>query len=77
MAERYCIRCEGRLTADEIALFRKLICREAEEYLCMDCLSRDLDTPRKRLEELVDYYHRTGVCCLFPKYEEANRRDLS
>ena len=70
MAERYCIRCEETLTADDIALFRKLICREAEEYMCIGCLAKDLDFPRKKLDDLVDFFHRTGVCCLFPKYDE-------
>ncbi len=65
-----CIRCEEALTADDIALFRKLICREAEEYMCISCLAEDLGIPRQKLDELVDYYHRTGICCLFPKYEQ-------
>ncbi len=64
-----CIRCEEVLTADDIALFRKLICREAEEYMCISCMAEDFGMPRQKLDDLVDYYHRTGVCCLFPKYE--------
>lgn len=65
-----CICCEEALTADDIAIFRKLICREAEEYLCMTCLSEDLGIPRKKLEDIADYYHRTGVCSLFPQYSK-------
>lgn len=45
------------IAADDIAIFRKLICREAEEYLCMTCLAEDLGIPRKKLEDIADYYH--------------------
>lgn len=70
MAVHTCMRCQARLTADEIALYRKLVCREAERFLCMDCMASDYSVPRKKLEDIVDFYHRTGLCCLFPKYEE-------
>lgn len=62
-----CVSCKADLSTDEIALYRKLISRGAREYLCMDCLADDLLIPRKKLEELVEYYHRTGICCLFPQ----------
>ena len=61
------MRCENRLTADEIALYRKLVFRNADEYLCMDCLAKHFDVGREKLERIVAYYHRTGLCSLFPQ----------
>jgi len=62
---RCCMRCEKLLTGDEIALYRKLIWREATAYKCLDCLSDDLSVTRQRLEALIEYYRRSGTCCLF------------
>lgn len=70
MRSHYCTQCEKKVTADDIALFRKLICRNAERYMCISCLSDELGFPRKKLDDLVDYYHRTGLCSLFPKYDD-------
>ena len=61
------MRCEAALTGDEIALYRKLIFRGAERFLCLDCLAEDCSTTRDRLEQLADYYHKTGICSLFVK----------
>ena len=61
------MRCGAALTGDEIALHRKLIFRQAEEFLCMDCLAQDCSTTRGQLEKLAAYYHKTGICTLFVK----------
>lgn len=64
------MRCKTGLSGDEIALYRKLIFRGAQEYLCLDCLAGDCATTREKLEELIRYFHRTGICSLFVQYEE-------
>lgn len=61
------MRCGAHLTGDEIALYRKLIFRGAEEFMCMDCLAADCSTTREKLEKLVAFFHKTGVCSLFAK----------
>ena len=61
--------CGAGLCSDEIALYKKLVFRAAEEYLCLDCLARQLTTSRSKLQSLIDYYHRTGICTLFAKTE--------
>ena len=61
--------CGSELCSDEIALYRKLVFRAATEYLCLDCLARECSTSREKLQGLIDYYHRTGLCCLFAKVE--------
>lgn len=63
--------CAAPLTGDEIALYRKLVLREAREYLCLGCLASQLGNSREELQQLIDYYHKTGYCCLFVKTEGA------
>ena len=43
--DRYCKRCQKLLEGDEIALYRKLIWREATEYLCLECPGMSLQGP--------------------------------
>ena len=69
MTNRRCMRCGAGLTGDEIALHKKRICRSAEEFLCLDCQAADCGATREKLERLIDYFHRTGICSLFAKYE--------
>lgn len=69
MSNSNCMRCGAKLASDEKALYKKLIYRAAQEYLCLDCLAGDLKTTRVRLEELIALYHRRGNCVLFAKWE--------
>jgi hypothetical protein len=69
MTDHRCMRCDSPLTGDEIALYKKLVFREAEQYLCLDCMASGLSEPREKLEKLIQYFHRTGICTLFAKYE--------
>ncbi len=69
MTRHTCMRCGAGLCGDEIALYKKLVFRGAEEYLCLDCLAADCSTTREKLETLIAYYHRTGICTLFAKWE--------
>ena len=68
VTEYACMRCGVFLTGDEIALHRKLLSRDAREFLCLDCLAEDCGTTRGKLQQLIDYFHRTGICSLFVKY---------
>jgi hypothetical protein len=61
------MKCGSALCSDEISLYKKLIYRAATEYLCMDCLAAELRTTRGKLQSLIEYYHRTGICSLFAK----------
>ncbi|MBR1560618.1 MAG: hypothetical protein IJ646_10310 [Clostridia bacterium] len=69
MTSHRCQSCGAPLTSDEIALYRKLICRTAVAYGCLDCLSEAIHVQRHRLEELIRWYHETGCCQLFAEYE--------
>ena len=68
MTDHPCMRCGVALTGDEIALYRKVVCRGAREFLCLDCQAADYGTSREKLEDLIAYFHRTGICSLFAKY---------
>jgi DNA-directed RNA polymerase subunit RPC12/RpoP len=63
--EHKCLRCGKNLKSDEIALYRKLIWREATEYLCIECLAKDLSSTPERLSELIVYFRTKQKCCLF------------
>lgn len=67
MTEHQCRRCRKHLVSDEISLYRKLVLRSADTYLCLDCLAEELSTTREKLEGLIEYYYRTGICSLFVK----------
>lgn len=60
-----CKRCGKTLESDEIALYRRLIWREAPEYLCLECLAGDLSSTPERLRELIHYFRTKQKCCLF------------
>ncbi len=70
MTRHHCLRCGAPLTGDEIALYKKMISRAAEAYLCLDCLAGECSATREKLEALIAFYHRTGICTLFAKYED-------
>ncbi len=62
MAE--CMKCGKTLTADEIALHRKLFNRGAKRFLCIRCCSEHFDVPVPLLEQKIKYFRETG-CTLF------------
>ena len=67
MTRHKCFQCGSGLCSDEIALYKKIVWRGAEKYLCLKCLSDHLHVPEERLQHIIDYYHRTGECILFAK----------
>lgn len=69
MGAHFCSQCGEKLTADDIALYRKLVFRDAKEYTCMCCLAVQMGVEKKKLDNIVNYYHRTGICSLFPVYD--------
>ena len=67
MAGHKCMSCGTDLCGDEIALHRKLFSRAAREYMCLECMAKSMKVEKNRLEDLINYYHRTGECALFAK----------
>ena len=60
-----CMKCGGPLESDAIPIYKKLVNRGAEEFLCIDCLAEYIGTSRKQIEDLIDYYTESGTCALF------------
>lgn len=60
-----CKRCGAELFSDDMAIYRKLVNRGADEFLCIDCLAEDFGTKREYIEDLIDYYRKSGQCTLF------------
>lgn len=65
MTDHQCKNCNKMLSSDEIALFKKLISRDAESFLCLDCFAVELSTTREKLEGLIEHLYRMGTCSLF------------
>lgn len=60
-----CRECDAGLLDDDIAIYRKLVHRGAEEFLCIDCLGKQLGCTREKIERLIQYYRESGQCTLF------------
>ncbi|MBP3922174.1 MAG: hypothetical protein IJF09_07635 [Ruminiclostridium sp.] len=60
-----CYKCGAKLGGDDIAIYRKLVTRNADEFLCIDCLADFYKTTRQAIEERIDYYRKSGECTLF------------
>ncbi len=59
-----CMECEKRLSMDEIAIYRRLIYRDAEEYLCKGCLAKKMRVTEAQIEEKIAHFKKIG-CTLF------------
>ena len=63
-----CYRCQASLDAIDVGAFRKLINRNANEYMCRNCLATDLEWSREHLDAVVLMYRKRG-CLFFPPLE--------
>ncbi len=59
-----CKECGKNLTNDEVAIHRRLIHRDAEEYFCKECLARYLGVPVPVIDSKIEYFKKIG-CTLF------------
>ena len=69
MTDHLCRTCGNRLMSDEIALHMKLFSRASKTFMCLDCQAAYLNVEREQLEELIERYHKSGICVLFAKWE--------
>lgn len=60
----HCRGCKKMLSADEIAMTKKLVNRGTTVYYCTDCLAEMFDVEREDIEEKIAYYKCSG-CTLF------------
>lgn len=59
-----CIKCDKTLKRDEIGLFKKLVDKNAQQYLCIECMAKHFDVSLSDLEEKIKQYKQLG-CMLF------------
>lgn len=61
-----CANCFRTLVADEIGLYKRLICRSAEKgFICKTCLAKHFRCDETILDKKIQQYREAG-CTLFP-----------
>jgi hypothetical protein len=60
-----CRECGAALTTDDIAIYLKLVTKNAQDFLCINCLGSELKCGREAIEQRIRYYKETGECALF------------
>ena len=64
MISNNCIKCGRTLTADEKALFKKMVRRSAEEFWCISCMSEHFKLDEEVLYKQIELFRKAG-CSLF------------
>ena len=59
-----CFRCGAELSVDEIGVYKKLINRGAEKFLCIPCLSKELKISEEAIRKKIEQFKKAG-CTLF------------
>ena len=60
-----CKECGAKLGSDDIAIYKKMVLRTADEFLCIGCLAKYFNVSRKAIEEKIRYFRESGNCALF------------
>ena len=68
MVDMCCKKCNKPLEADEIAIYKRLVSRGAEEFLCIPCLAEYYRCSESIIHERIAFYKRIG-CTRFVKDE--------
>mgnify|MGYP003306388091 CR=1 FL=1 len=63
-----CFQCGRQLTADEIAVYRKMVNREADKFLCKTCLADYFGVDEDKIDKKIEQFKRIG-CLLFVQSE--------
>ncbi len=59
-----CEKCGVTLTMNEVGLYKKMINRMAEEFLCKECLAKKLKCSTMYLDKKIAQFKSQG-CLLF------------
>lgn len=60
-----CRECGAPLGSDDMAIYRKLVNRGAQDFLCISCLANRFQCPREEIEKRIRWYRESGECTLF------------
>lgn len=64
----HCDSCSRQLTADEIAVYRKMVNRTADKFLCKTCLAEYFEVSEEKIDQKIEQFKRIG-CLLFVQGE--------
>ena len=64
-----CRQCHRELISDEIGLYKKLVCRTAQYFLCKECLAAYFQCEVRLLDEKIRQFRESG-CFLFARESE-------
>ena len=59
-----CIRCEKKLSFNDIGAHKKFINRGSAEFMCIACVAKELEVPESLLYEKIEFLKEHG-CTLF------------
>jgi len=60
-----CYNCGKEILGDESAIYRKLVNKLAEKFLCIPCLAVHFNCEESRIRGLIKFYRENGICSLF------------
>lgn len=69
-----CARCGRILTADEVAMTKKMVNRAAQSYYCLSCLAAHYEVSVDVLREKIVQFRRMG-CTLFVSADSARDQE--
>jgi hypothetical protein len=62
---KFCLNCGKEILGDESAIYRKLVSKTAENYLCIPCLAKHFNCKEKNIYDLINFYRENKICALF------------
>jgi hypothetical protein len=62
---KFCLNCGKEILGDESAIYRKLVNKLAENFLCIPCLAKYFNCKEAYIHDLIKYYRKSGICALF------------
>jgi len=62
----FCAECQGKVSADEVALNQRLLGMQIGRFFCTVCLAQRLNTTPERLKTLVVRFKEMG-CVYFTR----------
>ncbi|MCI5810202.1 MAG: hypothetical protein MR018_01360 [Clostridiales bacterium] len=71
-----CRRCSRTLTADEIAVYKRMVNRGADTFLCAACLAAEFHVPESLIHEKIAHFRAMG-CTLFSQTAETPASSIS
>lgn len=64
MSEERCKLCGRLLTGDEIAVYKRMVSRAAERFLCVSCFAKKFGVSEALVYEKIEHFRAMG-CTLF------------